>query len=350
MLRALQLAERGRGKVEPNPRVGAVVLDRKGGLAAEGWHSRFGGPHAEVEALKNAGKKARGGTLFVTLEPCSTFGKTPPCTDAILNSGIKRVVVGTQDPDPRHQGRGTRILKSRRISVVTGILQGPAKEQNPEFFKWMKSGIPYVGLKLAQSLDGKIATSRGESKWITSPSSRERVQLLRSLHQAVLVGTETLRKDKPRLALRGIKGRAPRRIFVVRDPNQLSGYLKAQAKEGDLLFFKIPPRFSLKKMRGIPAPFNARGIRIAFLMKTLGREGISSLLVEGGGEMAASFLEGGWADKLYIFIAPILIGGRAAKTGLEGKGIETLAKAFRLERMSVETIGPDILVQGEVRK
>ncbi len=350
MMRALQLAEKGRGRVEPNPRVGSVVLDSKGRLVSEGYHSYFGGPHAEVEALRKAGKKAKGGTLYVTLEPCSTHGKTLPCTDTLLRSGIKHVMVGITDPNPKHRGRGMRILKKAGIKVSSGILPEAVRAQNPEFFKFMTTGIPYITLKMAQSLDGKISTASGESRWITSPQSRKRVQELRELHEALLVGTSTLRQDKPRLRLRGRKGRQPRRIFIVRDPNQLSSYLKSREAKGDILFYQKKPRFLLGKLRQVQAPFGPEGIKIPFLLKVLAQEGISSLLIEGGGEMAASFLKGGWVNRACFFIAPIFIGGRKAPTSVEGDGARRLAKAIRLTNTSVERIGPDILIQGEVQR
>jgi diaminohydroxyphosphoribosylaminopyrimidine deaminase/5-amino-6-(5-phosphoribosylamino)uracil reductase len=350
MMRAIQLAEGGRGRVEPNPKVGALVLDVKGRLISEGHHRFFGGPHAEVEALEKAGKLAKGGTLIVTLEPCSTYGKTPPCTDRILRSGIRRLIVGAIDPNPRHRGRGIQALRRHGIQITAGILSDIVAKQNAEFFKFMKTGIPYVSLKLAQSLDGKIATARGESRWISSSASRSKVQTLRALHQAILVGTNTLKKDQPRLTVRGTKGPGPRRIFIARDPNLISTFLKARDREGDILFFHHEPRFTLKKMKCARAPFNREGIRLAFLMNFLAQEGIASLLVEGGGEMAASFLAGKWVDKVYFFIAPLLVGGRLAKTSVEGKGVASLKKAFRLKEITLESLGGDILLQGLVRK
>ena len=349
-MRAIQLAEQGRGKVEPNPRVGALLFDAKGNFVSEGHHSFFGGPHAEVEAIQRAGNKARGGTLFVTLEPCSTYGKTSPCTDLIIRSGIRRLVIGAVDPNPKHRGRGISVLKKQGIQITTGVLEDLVQKQNPEFFKFMTKGIPYVSLKLAQSLDGKIATYRGESKWITSSQSRHKVQLLRSFHQAILVGTNTLRQDRPHLQLKGIKGRNPRRIFIARNPETIKSFLKARDEAGDMLFFEKKPRFTLKQTQLFQAPFDQDGIRISFLMKALAGEGISSLLVEGGGEMAANFLKGNWVDYVYFFIAPILIGGRTAKTSVEGQGVASLTKAIRLTDMSHETLGEDLLIQGVIRR
>jgi diaminohydroxyphosphoribosylaminopyrimidine deaminase/5-amino-6-(5-phosphoribosylamino)uracil reductase len=349
MMRAIQLAEKGRGRVEPNPLVGAIVFDARGRMVSEEYHGKFGGPHAEVKALTLAGRKALGGTLFITLEPCSTYGKTPPCTDKILQSGVTKVVIGSVDPNPRHRGRGIRILKKGGINVKTGLLHDLIQKQNSRFFKFIKTGIPYVTLKLAQSLDGKIATSLGESKWITSRESRKKVQELRSHNEAILVGTNTLKLDEPMLRLRHQGGRHPRRIFIVRKPDQFRKYLMARDEKRDILFFQKSFCFRLKNTQVIKAPFNRKGILISFLLKRLSKEGISSLLVEGGGEMAASFLEGNWVDQVYFFIAPVIIGGRGAKTGVEGKGVKSLQHALHLKDPKVERLGEDVLIYGELK-
>jgi len=218
MLEALQAAEKGRGWVEPNPLVGAMVLDARGHFVSRGYHRRLGGAHAEVDALMRAGKRAQGGTLIVTLEPCSTQGKTPPCTEAILRSGIQKIMIGAVDPNPMHRGRGLRILKKKGLKVTVGLQEEAVKQQNAHFFKFMKTGLPFVSLKLAESLDGKIATVRGESRWITSLESRKQVQKLRASHQAILVGTNTLKQDAPGLRVKDHPGRHPHRIFVSRNP------------------------------------------------------------------------------------------------------------------------------------
>lgn len=350
MMRAIQLAEKGRGFVEPNPLVGAIITNAQGQILAEGYHERFGGPHAEINALKKLSGNSQNLTLFVTLEPCSTHGKTPPCTDAILNSKIRRVVIGTLDPNPRHRGRGVRILKLHGLSVETGVLADVVRSQNARFFTLMETRRPYVTLKMAESLDGKIATSTGESKWITSEISRGRVQELRRQNEAILVGTRTLKLDIPHLSVRNKQTCQPRRIFIARDPNQLKKYFHASDRSGDFLFYAKPLRFNLKKTTLVRAPFARGGVSIDFVLKRLGREGISSLLVEGGGEMAASFLEGGFVDEVYFFIAPLLIGGRTAKTSFEGRGFSRIKNALRLRDSQVEILGRDVLVHGFIRK
>ncbi len=350
MKRALRLAEKGWGTAQPNPVVGAVVLDKKGRKISEGYHQSFGSSHAEVNALKRVLKVSRGGTLYVTLEPCSTFGKTPPCTDLIIKSGIKRVVVGAIDPNPRHKGRGVRLLKRKGIHVTNGLLAEEVERQNAFFFKFMRSGTPFVTLKLAQSLDGKIATSSGESKWITGPASRKRVQVLRQNHGAILVGTNTLKNDKPSLRVRGFKGLHPRRIFVAREPKAIKDYLLAMDHPNDFLFYGSPYKFRLKHMTQIKAPFDQKGVSLPFMIKKLAAAGITSLLVEGGGEMAAELLRGNWVDEVYFFIAPIIIGGRDAKTSVGGEGFGSLAKAFHLKDVQTEYLGSDILLRGFVKK
>jgi diaminohydroxyphosphoribosylaminopyrimidine deaminase/5-amino-6-(5-phosphoribosylamino)uracil reductase len=290
-----------------------------------------------------------GGTLYVTLEPCSTHGKTPPCTDLILNSGLERVVVGARDPNPKHRGSGIEVLRSSGLKIKTGVLQAEVRRQNASFFRMMDRTYPFVTLKLAQSLDGKIATARGESKWISSAASRRKVQELRRDHEAVLVGTNTLKSDKPGLRLRGTKGKDPRRIFIVRRPGELKRYLSAEDREGDILFHQKTPSFKLRHAKTIKAPFTRRGILLSFLMRSLAKERISSLLIEGGGEMAASFLEGGWVDRVYFFIAPIIIGGSKARTGVEGEGVKRLHHALHLKEMKIERSGKDILIRGKLK-
>lgn len=306
MRRALELAEYGRGKTSPNPMVGAVVV--KGNkIVGEGYHHKAGLPHAEVNALRQAGKRARGAALYVTLEPCCFFGKTPPCTGAIIKAGIKKVVIAAKDPNPLNNGNGIRILRQHNIKVAAGVLRDESRRQNEIFERYITTGMPFVILKMAQTLDGKIATKTGDSKWISSFQSRRLVHKLRREVDAVMVGANTARIDKPRLKQSKMK-------IIVRG-----------SKEGSIV--------NLKR-----------------LLKGLAKKGITSVLCEGGGELAASLLKDGLVDKIMFFIAPKIIGGRTAKSPVEGAGIGSMADAIELENMNIKKIGNDVLIESYIKK
>jgi diaminohydroxyphosphoribosylaminopyrimidine deaminase/5-amino-6-(5-phosphoribosylamino)uracil reductase len=352
MSRALDLAERGRAAASPNPLVGACVV-RRGRLIAEGWHERFGGPHAEVHALDRAGLRARGATLYVTLEPCSTWGKTPPCTEAVIRSGVSRVVVAAADPNPLHAGRGIRGLRKAGVRVEVGAGAARAKRQNAYFRKWILKRIPFVTLKMAQSLDGKIATAAGESRWITSAVSRRFVQKLRRESDAILVGRNTVICDNPRLSLRsgagGENGKPWRVVFDagLKLPN------RSRVFGGDQVTVRVVRWADLRdrrreKSRGILLAVRERDGRfdVKDLLRQLGAMGIARLLVEGGGETAWSFLSAGCVDKIFWFVAPVLIGGRGAKTSVEGEGFARLADSLRY-KMTVTSVGRDWMFEGE---
>jgi diaminohydroxyphosphoribosylaminopyrimidine deaminase/5-amino-6-(5-phosphoribosylamino)uracil reductase len=295
---ALELARKGRGKTSPNPIVGAVVV-KNGKIIGEGYHKKAGLPHAEINALRQCGRLAKGAALYVTLEPCCFFGRTPPCTDAIIKSGIKKVVIASEDPNPRNNGRGIRFLKSHNIIVKTGVLRQEAQRLNEVFEKYITTGMPFVILKMAQTLDGKIATKTGDSKWISCDKSRNLVRNLRRQVDAVMVGANTARIDKPQLK------DARRRIFIPAGRINLRNFLKA-----------------------------------------LGKKQITSVLCEGGGELAASLLKDGLVDKIMFFIAPKIIGGRNTKTSVEGEGISRIRQAIRLKDMCARKIGDDLLITG----
>ncbi len=289
---ALRLAEKGRGTTSPNPVVGAVLV-KDGKIISEGWHEFPGGPHAEIIALEKAGKNSKGATLYVTLEPCSSYGRTPPCSDAIIKAGISRVVYGIDDPNPKHSGRAEKILKNAGIQVHHPLMEEDCFHANEAFFKWIKTGYPFLTLKLAISLDAKIANSNGFSRWITSEKTRRRVQKLRLASDAILIGSETLRKDKPSLTIRDFK--------VKRQPLRLVASANLDLDEAKKLFSSA----SGGEIRIIKARTRDEWI---FELKKLGKENITSILVEGGAKLSKTLIEFNLIDKIELHCAPILIG------------------------------------------
>jgi len=353
---SLEAAWKGRRHTSPNPMVGACLV-KSNRLIRLGYHQKFGGPHAEAKVLKNDGK-ACGATLYITFEPCSTWGKTAPCTDLILKSGIKEVVIGSMDPNPKHHGKGVRLLRRHGIKVVTGVLRSEIEEQNAYFFKWIKRKIPFVTLKMAVTLDGKIATAEGNSRWITSAKARQFVHQLRDEQDGVMVGKNTFLLDNPRLTTERSKNQVrPWRIIVLGKGNvnprarifrgtnltllavsekHLSGFVKKIPKSGKTSFNLL----GVKEKNG--------KLDIRDLLKKLGALGIAKILVEGGGELAWSFLSAGQVDRMTWMIAPKIIGGRKAKTAVEGEGVKSLAKAFRFHEVRHKKIGDDWLFEGRI--
>jgi diaminohydroxyphosphoribosylaminopyrimidine deaminase/5-amino-6-(5-phosphoribosylamino)uracil reductase len=361
MKRALALAEKGRLRVSPNPMVGACVVS-KGKLVGSGFHERFGGPHAEPNALAQAGKKARGATLYVTLEPCATWQKTPPCAPLVCEKGIREVVIGCLDPNPLNRGKGVRFLRKQGISVRVGVLETEARRQNEGFFKYIMERRPFVTLKMAQTLDGKIATREGFSRWISSPPSRKFVHKLRAGHDAVLVGKNTFYQDDPRLTVppspRSCVSGKPWKIVMI-DARGWSP--KARIFEGDPLTILVFPEKDLKMVIKkaeaqsgtvmlLPVKENRGRVDVRELLKKLAALGVTKLLVEGGGELAWSFLEAGCVDRAYWILAPKIFGGRDAKTSVEGLGVKTPDRAFlfRTDRMTCS--GEDWIFEGAFHK
>ncbi|MBU3911208.1 MAG: bifunctional diaminohydroxyphosphoribosylaminopyrimidine deaminase/5-amino-6-(5-phosphoribosylamino)uracil reductase RibD [Candidatus Omnitrophica bacterium] len=355
---ALELAEKGCGAANPNPMVGAVLV-KNGKIIGGAYHKRVGGLHAEALALKKAGKNAKGAELYINLEPCSHVGRTPPCTDAIIKSGIKKVYCAMKDPNRLNNGRGIKILTKNGIDVSIGLLNGWAKELNEVFIKYITKGMPFVTLKTAESLDGKIATKKYDSKWITSELSRDYVHRLRSEADAILVGVNTIIKDNPLLTSR--RNRSP--IKVVLDPylnvpetanifSKKSPSLNIIAVLKDVLNKKAViekiRRLSKKGIMVIGCCNKAGRIDLAKLLKELAELEIAHLLVEGGGDTAAGFIEAGLVDRVLFFIAPKIIGGRDAVTSIEGLGVDKVKKAVKLRRVKVEAVGEDILVKADV--
>ena len=355
MRMALRLAARARGQTDPNPMVGAVVV-RAGRIVGRGYHRRAGQPHAEVFALADAGAAARGATLYVSLEPCAHTGRTPPCTEAIHKAGIRQVVAAMIDPNPLTRGRGLRWLKAHGIRTAVGILEPEARALNQAFITRMRAGRPFVTVKVAQSLDGKIATASGESRWITGPAARQWVHRLRAESDAILVGVETVLKDDPRLTVRsGRRRRTPVKIILdssLRTPP--SARLFASASP---VWIATTPAASVQKERllqqagaevlRLPVRFGRVDIRV--LLKELARREISRLLIEGGGEVIASALQAKVVDRVIWMVAPKIIGGRDSVPVVGGKGACSLKEAIQLENFSVQRLDSDLLITGDVR-
>jgi diaminohydroxyphosphoribosylaminopyrimidine deaminase/5-amino-6-(5-phosphoribosylamino)uracil reductase len=355
---ALRLARRGSGRTSPNPLVGAVVV-RGGQVIGAGYHQKAGGPHAERIALAQAGRKARGATLYVTLEPCNHTGRTPPCTEAILESGVKRVVFGMEDPNPRVAGGGGPYLRSRGISVTGGFLERECRALNEVYLKWVTTGFPFVTLKAALSLDGKIATRSGDSKWISNEQSRAKVHRLRSRVDGILVGIGTILADDPLLTPRLSRrfDRTPLRVIV--DPH-LKMPLTARlfSDPGPVLVAATegPSKKKAAELRrkGVDLVlFSDQGggrFDLKALLAYLGRKEVTSLLVEGGSEIFSSFLNAGLADRLWLFYAPLLIGGESAKGMIGGRGVATVAEALKFERLKWQSLGGDFFVEGYLKE
>jgi diaminohydroxyphosphoribosylaminopyrimidine deaminase / 5-amino-6-(5-phosphoribosylamino)uracil reductase len=352
MRAALGLARRGLGQVWPNPAVGCVIV-KDGRVGGRGWTQPGGRPHAETEALARAGKAAKGATAYVSLEPCSHHGKTPPCAEALIAAGVARVVAAVKDPDPRVSGAGIARLKAAGVAVETGFCAAEAAELNAGFFCRVKHGRPLVTLKLATSLDGRIATAGGESRWITGPSARERAHLLRATHDAVLIGTGTALADDPLLTCRlpGLESRSPVRIVLDRKL-RLPPALRLFTEAGQMPAWVVTLAKSSPTRRGAHAkqgveivavdPDAAGGIDLAAMLRALGGKGLTRLLVEGGGTLAASLLRAGLVDRLVWMRAPLALGGDGIPA-IAALGLGDLAAAPRFDLISSETAGGDLI-------
>lgn len=358
MRRAMELAERGVGFTNPNPMVGAVIV--KGGkVIGEGWHERCGEWHAERNAFRNCTVPAEGATMYVTLEPCCHYGKTPPCTEAIIEHGIARVVVGMEDPNPLVAGKGIALLREAGIEVVCGVEEEVLREQNRVFLKYISTKLPWVAMKTAMTLDGKIATRTGDSKWITGAEARAYVHELRHRFMAILVGIGTVVADDPLLNCR-IEGRGVRQpIRVVVDSNarlSLDSQLVKTAGEYRTIVAhtRFAPEERVKALRETGVEMllckEKEGlVDVRNLLELLGLSGIDSILLEGGGSLNYTFLSEGLADELYAFIAPKIVGGMNAKTPVEGAGMEKMADAINLELENVLNVGHDVLLKLKVK-
>jgi len=353
MALALRLARRGAGYTSPNPMVGAVVV-RDGAIEGRGYHRRVGGPHAEVEALRQAGEAARGATLYVTLEPCNHHGRTPPCTEAVLAAGITRVVIASMDPNPRVAGGGAEYLRERGLVVETGLLEAEALRLNEAFVKAVTTGLPWVIAKVAATLDGKIATRTGDARWVTGPAARAWVHRRRHEVDAILVGRGTVAADDPQLTTRLARGRGRDPIRVILD-STLNLPQTARVFSLDSpspTWVACTPRAPAHRIAALQArgtevlviPGNGRTVPLPELLQELGRRQVQSLLVEGGAEVLWSFFGQGLVDKAHFCFAPKLVGGRQAPGLLGGEGVGRMQDAIILETITMRRLGEDLLI------
>lgn len=355
MRKALELAKKGSGQVNPNPMVGAVIV-KNGKIIGKGYHECFGGPHAEINAINNASTDVLGSTLYVTLEPCSHFGKTPPCTQSIIKNGIKEVVIGLTDPNPLVNGKGIKMLKSAGIQVIDGILEKEAKSLNALFLKYIQREEPFCIMKTAMTLDGKISTFTGDSKWISSKQSRSFVHELRHRYSGIMVGVNTVIKDNPKLNDRSehikkrnpirivvdSKGRTPMEAHVLTDRNPTIIAVTKNALADFILMVKDQGK------EVIVCPEKENKVDMKFLMRSLKKKGIDSILLEGGSTLNFTAINEGLVDKVVSFISPKIVGGENALTPVGGHGIEILKNAITLNIDKVTTIDDDILIEAYI--
>jgi diaminohydroxyphosphoribosylaminopyrimidine deaminase/5-amino-6-(5-phosphoribosylamino)uracil reductase len=358
MERALRLAEKGAGWVNPNPMVGAVIV-KDGLVIGEGFHEHFGGLHAEAAAIANCTADPAGATLFVTLEPCSHTGKTPPCVPLILDRKIACVVIGMTDPNPLVNGRGISMLRSTGIEVETGLLEEKARRQNEVFIKYITTGDPYVVLKTAMTLDGKTATATHESRWISGSESRRLVHRLRHRYGAVLVGVDTVIHDDPLLNVRLRTKNVKHPLKVIVDSTlRIPLSSKVLQNSPQLTLVAVTGRAGKEMVREIEragaqvlfCPERKGRVELRYLMNALGAMEIDSVLVEGGSDLAFSALEEGIIDKVVTFVAPKILGGKESPTPVGGKGIERIEEAILLSDLSARKIGNDLLLEGRIKK
>lgn len=362
MTLALRLAEKGRGRTTPNPMVGAVVVSNDR-IVGQAYHRAAGQPHAEILALRQAGRRAKGATLYVTLEPCCHLKKrTPPCVPVLIHAGVRRVVVAAVDPNPKVKGKGIASLRRSGLSVTVGVARREAEELNRAYGHWIRTGRPYVTLKAGMTLDGRIATAGGESKWITSLPSRREVHGLRAAVDAVAVGIGTVRKDDPSLTARQPPGltklasHQPLRI-VVDSRLRLSPSAKILSRQRDAKTLVVTTTTASRARRqaiarrgvevvALPA---AKGrVPLAALLRELGRRGITSLMVEGGSELNAAFLKAKLVNHVRLYLAPTLLGGAQSKGVIGGPSPFRLAQAWKLRHVRTRTLGGDLVVEGEL--
>ncbi|HLC50616.1 MAG TPA: bifunctional diaminohydroxyphosphoribosylaminopyrimidine deaminase/5-amino-6-(5-phosphoribosylamino)uracil reductase RibD [Candidatus Nanoarchaeia archaeon] len=344
---ALKLAEKGRGTTSPNPMVGCIIVKR-GRIVGKGFHKKAGCEHAEVLAIESAGKKTANSTMYVTLEPCSHWGKTPPCTEKIVEAGVREVIIGMKDPNPLVEG--FRELKFRGLKTKIGILEDEAKKLNEAYIKYMKTKKPFVILKVAMSLDGKIATSKGDSKYITSKEARTYVHEIRSSVDAVMVGLNTVLRDNPELTVRHVEGKDPLKIVVdsqlkipkncnlMKEPSKLIIATTNKASKKDIV------KLEQKGIRIIITKSQKGMVDLNDLMKQLGKHEIMSIMMEGGSQLNSSAIKDGVVDKVIIFTAPKIIGNGVGAIG--NLGVTKINKAIPLKGHSFRKIGKDLLIEG----
>ncbi len=356
MKRAFSLALKAKTMTSPNPMVGCVI-EKKGRIVGEGYHKKAGLPHAEVEALKKV-RNPEGCTMYVTLEPCDHHGKTPPCTDQIIRKKIKKVVISKKDPNKINNGRGIKKLKNNGIRVLNGVLEEYGKSFYQSYFKFIKKKMPFITLKLAQSLDGKIATKQGDSRWISSELSRNFVQKLRAESDGVMVGVNTVIKDDPMLIPRiGLKRKITRIVVDTHLRIPLNSRLVRSSKVHPLIIAvsrsasaSKQKKLNKKNINIIKVGIKKNKIDLKQLMRMLAKEGIMNLLVEGGGELAGSMLDEKLVDKAMFFITPAIIGGRGAVNSISGEGIKKIKDMVTLADVKVNRFGKDIMLEGLIKR
>lgn len=352
---AMQLARKGKGKTSPNPMVGALVI-KNGRIVGRGYHEKAGMSHAEIIALDEAGKKSKGATLYVTLEPCVHFGRTPPCVDRIIKSGIKEVIVGMIDPNPLNNGRGINVLKQHKIKVKVGFLEENLRKMNEVFIKYITKRMPFVTVKVAQSLDGKIATSTGDSKWITSDKSRAYAHRIRRNFDAIMVGVNTVLRDNPKLDA-WFSRKQPIKIVV---DSQLSTLQDANifSAKSQVIIITLPAKAGQEtenrkilslKAKILEVKEKTGQINLKDMMKKLARLEITNILVEGGGTLIGSLFDEGLVDKILFFISPKIIGGKEAISSVMGRGISRIDNAIRLKSIKLRRFQEDLLLEGYIK-
>lgn len=359
MKRALELAEKGLGFTSPNPLVGAVIV-KDGVIIGEGYHEIYGGPHAEINAFKNAIDDVRGATMYVTLEPCSHHGKTPPCANTIIEKGISKVVIGMIDPNPIVAGRGIELLRESGIEVHTGFLEDECKKQNEIFIKYITKKQPFVILKSAMTLDGKIATVTGDSKWITSEESRKIVHKIRQRVSGILVGIGTVLSDNPYLTTRLDQASVSHPVRIILDthariPTESNVLGNLDEVRTIIATTALAPTEQLSRLKEKGAeilllPIKEDRVDLDALMIALGELGIDSVLIEGGSQVNFSAIESDVVDQVIFFIAPKIIGGNHAKTPVGGTGKLLMSDAIRLKNMKYQLVGEDIMIEGYLEK
>ncbi len=354
---ALDLAEKGRGYTSPNPMVGAVVVDGQT-IVGKGWHQRAGGPHAEVNALDAAGGRAKGATIYVTLEPCNHYGRTPPCTERILSAGIRRVVIAAADPNPSVAGGGAQYLADRGLDIRMGVCEEEAKCQNEAFFKFVRTGRPFVVLKSAATLDGRIASRTGDSKWVTGPASRQFVHELRHALDAIMVGAGTVIADNPSLTTRleDRQGVDPHRVILdtrLSIPEDAK-VLQIESLSDTFIIFNQardpnkPERLTARGVKLIHAPLKGQWLDLDTVMTLLAAQSITSLLIEGGARVMGSAVRDGIADKICFFYAPKILGGDDGIPVCGGPGPERMAGSVPITGIRVRQFDEDVMISGYI--
>ncbi|MDF2589312.1 MAG: riboflavin biosynthesis protein RibD [Anaerocolumna sp.] len=359
MKRALELAQKGEGFTNPNPLVGAVIV-KDGTIIGEGYHQKYGSHHAEINAFNNAKEDVCGATMYVTLEPCAHFGKTPPCANTIVQKGIKKVVIALKDPNPLVSGKGIEILKNHGIEVVCGVLEDESKKLNEIFIKYITTKLPFCILKTAMTLDGKIATYTGDSQWITNKDSRQYVHQIRNRVSSIMVGIGTILSDNPKLNTRLEEkiGNDPIRIIVDtygKIPLDANVLTQKSSAETIIVTTELAPKEKLRLLKERDAkilitPLKDEKVDLNYLVNWLGNQKIDSILLEGGSELNYSALKAGIVDKVNVFIAPKIIGGNKAKSPIGGNGIEFLKDAININSMEIHKFGSDFMIEGYVER